>query len=449
MRIPQHPPALEPIGQKLANGDPQRFLELLAKRNIIDAKGRYLHWDEFRRKPTPQGTTAEEAWFATRSARAAAAQPVPLLDVRGRLFSFCEPPALRAMLRYVDLNAGGVLGTEQNSLSPADGSRYFTRSLAEEPFTSSFIEGAATTRQRAKQLIFEQRKPRTRDELMVLNNYRGMLFVKEMLAQPLSVETILETHRIITDGTLDDLEQAGRLRASDDIQVVDDSSNEILHQPPPHGELLTRLQKVCDFANASENPEHFVHPIVRAIILHFAVGYEHPFVDGNGRTARALFYWSALRAGYWLIEYVSISSVIAQAKTAYGQAYLKTETDAGDLTYFLLNQASVLQTAIDRLLRYAERRKAEVATFQRTVLADEGSEFNRRQSALLNDAAKGRVLSTTIKEHETRHKVSRLTARNDLEELVALRLLKKRKSGRQNVYVPVPDLASKLGGRKA
>lgn len=446
MRVPERPPRLAELTKRMIkNGDHERLAKLLQHRRLVDARGRYLHWDELRRKVTDDDLSAEETWFATRTSRSAAAQTTPLVDANGRVFTYCEPPALRAVLRYVDLNAGGHLGTDKDTLTPSDGSRYFTRSLAEEPFASSYIEGAATTRQRAKQLIFEQRPPRTRDELMVLNNYLGMEYVKTLVSEPLTVEAILETHRIITKDTLDDPRDAGSLRQTDDVQVVDDTSNEILHDPPHHGALRDRLQRLCDFANATDAPENFIHPVVRAIILHFMLAYEHPFADGNGRTARALFYWSALKGGYWLIEYVSISSVIAEAKIAYGRAFLYTETDANDLTYFLMHQARVLQTAIERLMKYAERRKKEISAFQ-SAIGDDG-EFNRRQSILLNDAARQRVSFTTIAEHEARHKVSRLTARADLEELVALGLLRKRKLGRQNRYIPVPDLVSRLAAR--
>jgi Fic family protein len=246
---------------------------------------------------------------------------------------------------------------------------------------------------------------------------------------------------------MDNQDDAGRLRQSDDVQVVDEGSDEILHQPPSYLLLPDRLAKICEFANATDGPASFIHPIVRAIVLHFALAYDHPFVDGNGRTARALFYWSALKAGYWLVEYVSISSVIAEAKIAYGQAFLKTETDDSDLTYFLIHQARVLQIAIERLMKYAERRKTEVSAFQTAI--DDGEEFNKRQSMLLNDAARNRLQTVTISEHEKRHKVSKLTARGDLEELVSLGLLRKRKKGRANQYLPAPDLISKLSARKA
>lgn len=173
-------------------------------------------------------------------------------------------------------------------LSEGDGRTYLVRSLAEEPFTSSLIEGAATTRQIAKKLIFENRTPRTRDELMVLNNYRGLEYVKSLKDERLTVAMICELHRIITDRTLDSPVDAGTLRTRDDVRVVDETTDEILHQPPAAAELPVRLERLCAFANATNTPTVFVRPIVRAIALHFLLAYEHPFVDGNGRTARAV-----------------------------------------------------------------------------------------------------------------------------------------------------------------
>jgi Fic family protein len=447
MHIPQRPPDLMALIERAsARGDQARLLQLLNAARPVDEKGRYLHWDDFRRRPASSEWSIEEAWLATRTARLAAAQRLPLVDAAGQPFTFCEPPELREHLRHADLHAGGFLATDGVTLTPADGRRHFTRSLAEEPFASSFIEGAATTRQRAKQLIFDKRRPRTRDELMVLNNYRGLEHIKDIAAQPLSIEAILETHRIITQDTMDNKQDSGRLRTSDEVRVVDDIDGAILHQPPPFHDLRTRLQAVCDFANAPDEPAHFIHPVARAIILHFMIGYDHPFVDGNGRTARALFYWSMLKSGYWLTEYVSISSVIAEAKVAYGSAYLKTETDGGDLTYFLLHQANVLKVAIDRLFEYAETQKRKLTKFQHEVL-DETGAFNDRQAALLQDAVLQRIRQTTIKEHETRYGVSRLTARSDLEELVRLKLFKKRKKGRQNFYIPERNIDERIAAR--
>ena len=71
-----------------------------------------------------------------------------------------------------------------------------------------------------------------------------------------------------TDGTLDGPEDAGRLRQSDDVLVVEHRDNTTLHQPPDHAELPARLNRLCAFANGDEKSTPFVHPAVRAILLH-------------------------------------------------------------------------------------------------------------------------------------------------------------------------------------
>jgi Fic family protein len=256
---------------------------------------------------------------------------------------------------------------------------------------------------------------------------------------------LLELHRIVTAGTLPNDDDAGRIRTHDNIRVVDEVTNEILHQPPIADELDTRLARVIKLANRPNEPQSWIHPIVKAIILHFALSYEHPFVDGNGRVARALFYWSALKDGYWLIEYVSISSIIAESKIAYGKSFLHVETDDADLTYFLIYNCKILQKAMTRLSAYIARRREEVKAFEKR-LGDHSrpDALNHRQSWLLNECARGRRNRVTIGEHAKQHGVSYLTARSDLERLTESALLRKSTTGRSSLYQPPRDLLKRL-----
>ena len=445
MKIPATPPDVASVISKALANDPKRFSKLSPHFSVVDYKGRYLHWEKFRFKKPPPDISSQEWWAATRMARDAASQLIPLPDSSGERFLFCEPPPLKAALRELDMNAGGALASDATAISSGEGRTYLARSLAEEPFASSFIEGAATTRQIAKKLIFEGREPRTKDERMVLNNYRAMQFIKTHKDDPLTLEMLLELHRIITAGTMDDPLDAGRVRINDEIQVVDESSNEVLHQPPLAKDLPSRLERLIAFANKKQNVSNWIHPLVKAFILHFMLSYEHPFVDGNGRVARALFYWAALREGYWLIEYVSISSVIAESKISYGKAFLYTETDNRDLTYFLIYHASILTRALERLMAFVDRKRKEVAAFERRLSDKHRPDaFNHRQSWLLNEFARGRLNRLTIAEHEKRHAISYLTARKDLEELVEVKCLQKRKLGKSSVYYPVLNLMKVL-----
>lgn len=447
MKIPPRPPDPQKVVEETLRKDITRLAALIAHRKAVDEKGRYLSWEDLRFRKPPADLSSLEWWAMTRLARSAASQTIPLSDKNGMQLAFCEPATLKSVLRDLDMSAGGSLASDATALSTGEGHIYLTRSLAEEPFASSFIEGAATTRQIAKKLILEGRAPRTKDERMVLNNYHAMQFVKAHKDDPLNLPLLLELHRIVTEDTLDDARDSGRIRTSDDIQVVDETNSEILHQPPLASDLPSRLATLIKFANEKPEATNWVHPLVKAFILHFMLSYEHPFVDGNGRVARVLFYWAALKQGYWLIEYVSISSVIAESKIAYGRAFLDTEIDSADLTYFLIYHANILDIAIKRLMQFVDRKRREVTALEKCIGDRHRPDaFNHRQSWLLNEFARGRLQRVTIEEHQKRNAVTYLTARKDLELLVVAKCLRKRKVGKSSIYTPVNDLVKVLAG---
>ncbi|TML20737.1 MAG: hypothetical protein E6G35_18270 [Actinobacteria bacterium] len=262
-------------------------------------------------------------------------------------------------------------------------------------------------------------------------------------ASPVSIELIQEIHRIVTDGTLDDASAAGRFQRPDEPRVVvGDQYHNVFHIPPPAADLPERLALVCDFANGAIG-DTYIPGVIRAIIVHFMLGYEHPFEDGNGRTARALFYWIMLNEDYWLTEFLSISRILKNAPSRYGNSFIHTEQDDNDLTYFILYQLTVLQRAIRELNAYLERKVAEVREFQQALPAVPG-EFNHRQLALLQHALRHPGAQYTVHSHGTSHEVVRQTARQDLFDLERRQLLTRHLRGRTFVWSPVADLVDKL-----
>lgn len=439
--LPKTPDVDELLTEKFKEMPIDKLKKLFAIR-IDMPGGAYPHYEKLKRMPPPDGLTPEEHWIGVKTARHSARRYVDLFQKDGDRFWFTEPSCVRARLSRMDKRAAGSIATDGYELNRNEQERYFARSLIEEPFSSSVLEGAATTRQIAKEMIESERKPRTKDERMVLNNYRAMRYVKGILDQKLTPEIILEIHRIVCDGTMDNEAKCGVFRSDDDqVTVQDDLSGEVLHYPPEASFLPERLQQICDFANTEESEENFIHPLIRGTILHFMIGYDHPFVDGNGRTARALFYWYVVKSGYWILEYVSISKTIMKAPNKYGKAYLQTESDYGDLTYFILHQLDVLEDALKELFEYVSARKRKLDAFA-DALSDHS--INHRQSFVLNEAARSRIRHITISQHERVHGVAYLTARKDLEELVSAGYFKKRKRGRENIYVPAPGLVERL-----
>lgn len=217
--------------------------------------------------------------------------------------------------------------------------------------------------------------------------------------------------------------------------------DQLLHTPPLAEELPQRLDAFCAFANG-ETVDGWMHPVVRAIVLHFWLGYDHYFEDGIGRTARAVFYWAMLRQDYWLAEFLTISTILRKAPTAYAQSFLLSETDDNDLTYFLLYHLGVLKRALAALEDYLERKMQEVQHVEALVRGDSG--LNHRQRALLGDAMRTVHARYTIQGHQSSHGVVYQTARTDLLDLAQRGLLNQRREGKAFVFVPPTDLGGRL-----
>jgi Fic family protein len=410
--------------------------------------GRYLHWEELRHRPAPHGITSEAWWWAVRQARRQLGRPLMLRDQNGAPFTFAMTDTGQRLVHEIDRDASGHIALPEDVTNPATRDRYIVSSLIEEAFRSSQLEGASTTRAVAKELIRTERAPRTQSERMILNNFYAMEWVRDNKTKPLSSAAVFELHSIVTRDTFEHDNAAGRFRRADErVFVVDNSNGEVLHSPPPADQLPDRMEAMCKFANGTSRDDPFVHPVARAIMLHFWLAYDHPFVDGNGRTARALFYWSMLNQNYWLTEFISISRVINKARTQYDRAFLFAESDSNDATYFLLNQLKVLRTAIDELHGYLKRKSQEVRELEHKLRGRE--DLNNRQLAVLNDALRHPDARITIEGHRRLARVVYQTARTDLLGLVALGFLEQFKMGKKLYFAAVSDLARKLKSRKS
>ncbi len=450
MRFPQIPPDMAKVLADWTKEDADSAWELIFKAQKVGVSDPYLHWEEFRRRPATEGRSPERSWALIRMARQTAARKTPFADTSETVFSYVETPQIRRRLHEIDSEARGSLGAAAPLPGAAAPIRYLVKSLIEEPFSSSALEGAATTRADAKKMIETNARPRTRDDQMILNNYQAMRFVKQHADEPLSPRLIHEIHEIIVEKAIDLPEKAGVFRtAADSINVVDERDDEILHTPPEAAQLSKRMDLLCAFANGDGDAGEFTHPVIRAIVLHFMLAYDHPYYDGNGRTARALFYWSILRSGYWLLEYVSISRIFNRAPTRYYRSFLHVETDGADLTYFIIDQLETIATALKELKSYLQAKSREIADVELAIEASAlHKRLNHRQLQLINDMARNPELRFTITAHEKEARVSRLTARKDLEGLVELGLASKRRAGRHAEYRAAPALPSRIAATR-
>jgi Fic family protein len=406
----------------------------------------YLHWDALRFKTPPNGLTAEEWWLALKLKRSSNNITMPLLLAKnGDVLSVARHAKIEAGVARMDRTLAGHVVMHELTRNHATRDQFIASSLMEEAIHSSLFEGAVSTRETAKDMLRSGRKPINRDERMILNNYRAMVRIREMAKAPLTLDSLLELHRILTDGTLDKPEEAGRIQQVGDVRVhiVDDKLHRVIFEPPPAEQLAKRLENLIAFANADEIVDgQYTHPVVRAILLHFQLAYDHPFYDGNGRTARTLFYWSMLRRGYWLAEYLSISRLLYQKRQPYELAYLQVESDKQDSTYFVLQQLDVLERAVLELFDYVGRKS--FAQQQLKNLLNRRDDLNHRQLALLDHALRKPDAEYTHESHANSHRISIMTARNDILILVKRGWIQKIRRGKRFFYHPAKNLDKKL-----
>lgn len=371
----------------------------------------YLYWDKVKYQ-VPKSLKAENFWAAVKYSRR--------LQTKTFKFSACtfflkETSTMQEILHYFDMNFGETLAST-NIISEKNRQYYLLSSIMEEAIASSQMEGAATTRKVAKEMLRKQAKPKDKSQQMIVNNYNTIRYLSEHKDDELTPELLLEIHRQITEKTLDNSSDEGRFRSDNNIYVVNGITGEVAHEPPSYTMIPETINQICEFANVDGS---FIHPIIKAIIIHFMISYLHPFVDGNGRTARSLFYWYMLKKRYWLTEYLSISRVIYKSKGQYEKAFLYTEHDDFDLGYFIQYNLKVLKQAFEELQIYLERKSQENSA----LLEYRISGLNERQMQIVKICAERPASIFTSKDLETRFNVSVKTLRSDLEGLVSAGLM--------------------------
>lgn len=409
----ESPPALDIKNYvKIAATPPNDAVRTLIEK--INAS--YDYWSDVKYAKLPEGISShEQLWERVKFSRFLTRQYV----WQKYMIGLSMTNHMQRMCHEFDMNFGGSWGSD--TIIPLDNKeQYLISSLMEEAISSSRMEGASTTRRIAKEMLRKGISPRDRSQQMIHNNYQTIRFIVENKNTPLNVELLQRVHALMTEQTLDNPNDAGRFRTDDEVVVEDGITHEIVHTPPSCTEIPEFVDSLCKFFN-DDNSEMFIHPIIRGIIIHFMIAYMHPFTDGNGRTARALFYWYMLKQGYWLIEYMSISRVIAKRKKAYERAYLYTESDEMDLGYFVSYNLNILRAAFDELKQYINRKVSEknlAADYYKKI-----GHLNERQASIIRILAKNPQQMFTVRELQIRFAISHTTAKSDLVYLVRKGLL--------------------------
>lgn len=366
-------------------------------------------------------------WGDIQHKRKNMSREVPLKDQKGNNFWFLIPPFIEEVIHDIDFIAKEKIDELaakeiQNNL--------IAESILDEALYSSVIEGAFSTKKRTKELV-EKRNPVNKSEKMILNNHNALMYILENLHQDLNEEIFITLHNIITDGTLKEDEISEKYR-DDFVYVWADNAvkTEPIYTAPPHDVVQPMMDDLFQFINSNKP---FIHPVVKACIIHFYIAYVHPFFDGNGRVARAFSYMYLLKNKYEFFKFFSISSVVNKKRNKYYNAIKDTEDYDSDLTYFITTYTEMTRDSVYEVIEKLLKELKHESLMQ-SLVTDEVF-LNDRQKKYLSYMKRKDNNLTTIDHYQKRMKVAYETARRDLTELAELGLFRKVKKSKKYIFM--------------
>lgn len=384
---------------------PEGKIEEMVEKINVD----FEYWDTVKYKKCPPDCTPTDLWTYVKAARIKSA--ITVWEKYGISLSLTNN--MQKKCHEIDMNWGGSWGADA-TIDSKTKEQYLVSSLMEEAIYSSMMEGASTTRKVAKEMLRKKVAPKDKSQQMIHNNYQTIQFIIAHKNEPLTEDLLLHIHRLMTENTMLSPDDEGRFRTNNDVVVENGITHETVHTPPSYDEIPQFISDLCLFFNQNDDKQ-FIHPIIRGIIIHFMISYIHPFADGNGRTARAMFYWYMLRKGYWLTEYLSISRVIAKSKKSYEKAFLYAEADQMDIGYFVAYNLRVLEQSFQQLQNYIKRKQSEKND---ALILMQIGDINERQAQIIKHFDTSPNAMLTIKDIQTKFMISPTTAKADVMGLV-------------------------------
>ena len=418
----QHPPSYT---ECKSYGDmPYEFIrEVTTKKYGFSSKGIYLQWHDFNHRFDKDFKNKKVwAWWSLKFNRGleqhdnfTSENEIQFIWSPNALNHY--PPEIEKLYRFEHT---GITNDQKRHL--------LVKSLImEEAITSAQLEGAATTRAVAKEMLSSGREPSDDSETMILSNWHLMQYALDNLDRDLDIDLIQEFNLIATEKVSENDHIPGVIR--DNGINVEKIDGEITHKAPDADKIERMIEDLCVYANKDHTNIEYIHPVIKATVIHFMIGYIHPFLDGNGRTARALFYWYAIKHGYENFQYISISALLKKRVNDYGRAYIRTETDQLDLTYFLQFNLEVIVNSLKDFSVYIQK-KIEENSLMVEKLSESPlyKQFQRQHIDIISKALKNPGREFTVKEVEQDNNVSSTAARGYLDKLAKLGLLLKYKS---------------------
>ena len=321
---------------------------------------------------------------------------------------------------------------ENSVILPIWQSRRQKEALIRQAHYTTRIEGTQLTIEQVRDLM--DGKPvvaRERDIQEVRNYLKVITFIDEVYSDP-NMEFDLRTIRHIHYLTLAGIEgsyEPGEFRKVQNY-VINSETEKIIYSPPIASEVPILMLELVDWLRSDETNQ--LSPLLKAGMVHYQLVAIHPFLDGNGRTARALANLILYHAGYDIKRLFSLEEYYDANPTGYYEALRSVQT-TGEFTtwleYFTAGIAEEIQKIKELVLKHSRDRALRDKIGQ--------VELSSRQLEVLSYVEKNGQI--TNRELQGLVQLSNVSAYKELMTLVEIGVLKKEGRGRATHYVLVDD----------
>ena len=321
---------------------------------------------------------------------------------------------------------------EQSYLVPKWEANLRRKAILHNTHSSTAIEGNKLTLEQVEALADGKEVVATNKDKQEVLNYIEALEKIPTIAKKGNItrDALLNMHKMITKNTLRDFSDCGRFR-NRQVYVGRRIFNgttfrEIVEYMPPEAEKVpTLVDKFLDWLNAEKTWE--MNPVILAGIVHYEIARIHPFIDGNGRTARLFATLVFYLSGFDHRRLFALDDYYDKDRSAYYKALKTVDTKAQDLTQWLEYFSEGVSVSIngvkDAVLKLGAKRKEVKGQIELTEKQMKIVEFINRNSKVTN------------RDLQSLFKISAQAVHKELSKLVGLKIIKPQGKGRTLYYV--------------
>lgn len=299
--------------------------------------------------------------------------------------------------------------------------------LIKSAHSSTAIEGNPLNLNEVERLLqglkvtaFEKSKQEVINYLDVLQNIGNYSEDGDITEQ-----MILKLHKDVTNRTLNDPVYEGKYR---DIQVyVVNGMKEIVFTPPTPNDIPEQIKNFIEWLNSVDSKD--IHPVVAAGIAHYEFVRIHPFVDGNGRTARALATLILYLKKFDIKRFFTLDDFYDNDRPAYYAALNSVDPETLDITdwleYFLKGVLTSISRVKEQILLISPEQQKKGLKGQ--------IELNERQIMIMESiSTRGKITSAEI---QNMFNISRQAAHKEIKKLLDMDLIEKKGESKSTHYI--------------